>query len=287
MAIQDCQHTIEYSIATIVNAQVPFPGSNCSRIIPDADHSSIFSATLGKVAQKIRHLHFTVNSVEEQYEKTLANMTALDTGTLPKPMADDFKLLHKRTEMVLHQLADFFKIPIDAITGTTGNSKHRYHEVVIHVFKYSDNPLTPILGCRDVQEILFAWKNWRNKWAAPDPDLKVESVDEGNSAFTRMPKLVQKLREAISEANSIARHGVQVIRGERGKEQMDDPRDQHRYTTKDSFLTTSFLYQKAADKQCKTQKIKQKGIPIRGGRPSASYNIPESIFNLVRSVVNE
>lgn len=228
------------------------------------------------VAQKIRHLHFTVNSVEEQYEKTLANITALDTRTLSKPMADNFKILHKRTENVLHQLADFFKIPVDAITGTTGNSKHRYHEIVIRVFKYRDNPLTPILGCREVQDILFAWKKWRNKWATRDLDSEVESVDEGNTGFTRMPKLIQKLREAISEANSIARHGVQVIRGEPGKEQMDDPRDQHRYKTKDSFLSTSFLYQEAADKDCKRKKMKEKGIPTLGGRSHANCNVPKS-----------
>lgn len=170
--------------------------------------------SLGRIAGKIRQLHFAVNSVEEQYEDALALIEGLNIPILPKPVAGDFKVLHQRTETVLHHLADFFKISVDGVIGASADAKHRYHETLIHVFQYKDNPLTPILGCRHIQEILFAWKKWRNQWVYRKPHDEIESIDKGNKAFFKIPDLIRSLREAVSEANSIARHGVQVYRGE-------------------------------------------------------------------------
>ncbi len=176
--------------------------------------------SLGRVAERIRELHVAINSVEEQYEEALAKIAALDTRTVPMSLTDDFKVLHRRVETVLHHLASFFKIPVDGIVGASANSKHRYHENVIQVFRYKDNPLTPILGRRDIQEILFAWKKWRNQWGNRGPHDEITCIDEGNTAFVKMPDLIRRLREAVSEANNIARHGVQVYRGEGREEEI-------------------------------------------------------------------
>lgn len=99
---------------------------------------------------------FADNLVEEQYEEALASIEVLNIRTLPKPVANDFKVLHQRTKTVLHKLAEFIKICVNGVIGASAGSKRRYHEYVIQVFEYKDNPLTPILACRHIQEILFA-----------------------------------------------------------------------------------------------------------------------------------
>lgn len=46
------------------------------------------------------------------------------------------------------------------------------------------------------------------------PHDEIESIDEGNRAFFEIPDLIRSLRGAISEANNIAKHSVQVYHRE-------------------------------------------------------------------------
>jgi len=92
-----------------------------------------------------------------------------------------------------------------------GTTTHRYHAAVLEAFRRADNPLKGILGGQEAQDILWAWKRWRNKWVKKDVDGLMEAVEDLRRVGVDMPVLCERLRESVSTANALARKGVQII----------------------------------------------------------------------------
>ena len=109
------------------------------------------------------------------------------------------------------QLLDFFRIKIDG-AQRKGDATHRYHAVILEAFRRPDNPLCSVLGSGQAQDILWSWKRWRNKWVKREADAQMEATEDMKRVGLEMPILLERLREAVSVANGIARRGEQVER---------------------------------------------------------------------------
>ncbi len=135
----------------------------------------------------------------------------------PVDIADNFQKMHARIEILLVKLLDFFDLAVDAGRepgDKSGTEKHRYHAAVVEAFTKEDNPLKGILGQQQPQAILRAWRLWRNKWVRRESDGDIAEENAMNNfkkAAAEMSLLMERLREAVSLANTYAREGVQVI----------------------------------------------------------------------------
>lgn len=109
------------------------------------------------------------------------------------------------------QLLDFFRISIDS-GQRKGDATHRYHAAILEAFRRSDNPICHVLGTGQAQDILWSWKRWRNKWVKRKEDAQMEAAEDMKRVGFEMPVLLERLREAVSVANGIARRGEQVVR---------------------------------------------------------------------------
>ena len=119
--------------------------------------------------------------------------------------------MHKRTENVLVLLLDFFRIAVDG-ARRKGDTTHRYHAAILEALRHPDNPLRHVLGAGQAQDILWSWKRWRNKWVKRKDDAQMEAAEDMKRVGLEMPVLLERLREAVSVANGIARRGEQVVR---------------------------------------------------------------------------
>lgn len=159
---------------------------------------------------KIRHLHREINSLESDYESILRELT---TCPPQRALLIPIKVhaLHKRTENILVQLLDFFRITIDS-AKRKGEATHRYHAAILEAFRHPGNPLRDVLGAGQAQDILWSWKRWRNKWVKREEDAEMEAAEDMKRVGLEMPVLLKTMREAVSVANGIARRGEQVVR---------------------------------------------------------------------------
>lgn len=109
------------------------------------------------------------------------------------------------------QLLDFFRIIIDS-AQRKGEATHRYHAAILEAFRHPDNPLRNVLGAGQAQDILWSWKRWRNKWVKRKEHAQMEAAEDMKRVGLEMPVLLERLREAVSVANGVARRGEQVVK---------------------------------------------------------------------------
>lgn len=76
------------------DAQSPGRVPIISSMLEELLSLTVILESLKIIPDKIRHLQFTINSVEEQYEKALMKLIALDMLVLPISMADHFLVLY-------------------------------------------------------------------------------------------------------------------------------------------------------------------------------------------------
>ena len=168
-------------------------------------------------AANIRKLHFEINAVEEVYDDATQMLINLPTSQFPLSFGVKFHEMHTRVERLLVKLLDFFHISVDpSLLPTTEASQgtHRYHIAVLEAFTKPDNPLHNQLGDKATQDVLRAWRLWRNKWVRKTSidEMQQESTMKNlRKARAEMPLVMEKLRVAVSFTNALARTGALIV----------------------------------------------------------------------------
>ena len=173
---------------------------------------------------QVSSLYGAIQVIDDQYQAAARSIVESKSNKISKSMCDGFQTLHRRTEQVLYDLMNFVDISIDRKPkpGAAKDVVHRYHEAVIEAVMADENPLQ-VLKCQEVKEVLQSWRQWRNEWAKREENAKLQRKGEGIKAFLKMPTLIRKIKEAIEEADTIARSGTQVymLRRETEQEMME------------------------------------------------------------------
>ncbi|MCJ1303736.1 hypothetical protein MMC08_006546 [Hypocenomyce scalaris] len=162
-----------------------------------------------ETAVRVRHLHREINSLETDYHAIVRQLVRSSPQRSPLLIAFKVHTLHKRSENILVQLLNFFRISIDS-AQRNGNASHRYHAAILEAFP--DNLLQGMLDSGQAQDILWSWNRWRHKWVKREAEAELEASEDMKMVGVELPVLLERLREAVSVANGIARRGEQVVR---------------------------------------------------------------------------
>ncbi len=108
----------------------------------------------------------------------------------------EFVKLFAEFEVVLHNLCAILEIAVKIEIQFGG---HNYHEALLQACFRENTPLSDIFGDCWTQNILWAWKAWRNAWVwNNDHRESLNDLEEilRLKLIEQVPYLIQRLREA-------------------------------------------------------------------------------------------
>lgn len=163
---------------------------------------------------KIHRLQMAIDELDTQYRRFVGLAEEFREADFESESCLSLLYsMHQRTEKILKDLLGFFEIRVDSAPHLS-TSRDRFHEALLETFCKLKNPLRGILGHRDAQKSLKAWKRLRNQWVGHKHGKEYDYSLEENLYQTRMgiPSVIQSLKYAVVRASKIAQRGEQVMK---------------------------------------------------------------------------